>query len=145
MYGHSPTDDEAIDKRKVQTIRHERTAGDLACGATPNCVSSEANELRQSILPFELVSGRDIAWAALRDQVALLPGATVVTYSIEYIHVECRSRFFRFVDDLELSRNSGLNRISVRSASRVGYFDFGANRRRIERLRCQLRKHGLIH
>ncbi|MBW2641103.1 MAG: DUF1499 domain-containing protein, partial [Deltaproteobacteria bacterium] len=50
----------------------------------------------------------------------------------------------RFIDDLELYFNSSNGIISIRSASRVGYWDFGANRRRVELLRSELRTKQLI-
>ncbi|HBP69913.1 MAG TPA: DUF1499 domain-containing protein, partial [Alcanivorax sp.] len=47
------------------------------------------------------------------------------------------SRILRFVDDVTLYvHDDGL--IDVRSASRIGYWDLGANRRRVEDLRERL-------
>ena len=48
----------------------------------------------------------------------------------------------RFVDDLEL-RIDG-NVLLVRSESRIGYSDFGVNRKRAEQLRKQLQAEKLI-
>ncbi len=56
-----------------------------------------------------------------------------------YWHVEFRSRVFRFVDDVEFLFGPAGRQIHVRSASRVGYSDFGANRRRIEEIRALFR------
>ena len=42
---------------------------------------------------------------------------------------------FRFKDDLESVLETDTNTIHIRSASRLGYWDIGANSRRIERLR----------
>ena len=42
---------------------------------------------------------------------------------------------FRFVDDLEFYLDRLEKKIHVRSASRVGKYDFGANRRRVEAIR----------
>lgn len=50
-----------------------------------------------------------------------------------YIHVEYSSRIMGFVDDVEFLING--QEILVRSASRLGYSDFGVNRERIDRLR----------
>lgn len=51
--------------------------------------------------------------------------------------VTCRSRIFRFVDDLtvwvSLDRE-GLTRVEARSRARTGVGDLGVNRRRVERL-----------
>ncbi|MCA8941395.1 MAG: DUF1499 domain-containing protein, partial [Planctomycetes bacterium] len=48
---------------------------------------------------------------------------------------ECTTAVWRFVDDLELLLDDERSVIDVRSASRVGEFDFGANRGRVETLR----------
>ncbi|RME32632.1 MAG: DUF1499 domain-containing protein, partial [Gammaproteobacteria bacterium] len=54
----------------------------------------------------------------------------------DYLHAIFTTPLFRFTDDLEcrLDRQAGL--IHLRSASRVGHWDLGANRRRAERLRA---------
>ena len=52
-----------------------------------------------------------------------------------FLHVEFRSAVFGFVDDVEFLFDDGNKVIHVRSASRVGYYDFGVNRRRVEELR----------
>ena len=51
-----------------------------------------------------------------------------------YLHVECRSFWFRFVDDVEFLIDPEQKLIQFRSASRVGYSDLGVNRRRMETL-----------
>lgn len=60
------------------------------------------------------------------------------------LHVECRSRLFRFVDDFELELRPGEGIVAVRSASRLGYTDLGVNRRRVEALRAELTKRGVV-
>ena len=57
---------------------------------------------------------------------------------MNYIHAEFRSSIFRFVDDLEFLFPPDKNIIHVRSASRKGYYGFGANRRRVEQIRSTL-------
>jgi uncharacterized protein (DUF1499 family) len=52
-----------------------------------------------------------------------------------YLHAVFASRLFRFKDDLELLLDAQTGVIHVRSASRVGGYDFGVNRRRVKRLR----------
>jgi uncharacterized protein (DUF1499 family) len=54
-----------------------------------------------------------------------------------YLHVECTSAVFRFVDDVEFLFDDGSGTIFMRSASRSGYSDFGVNRRRMEAIRSQ--------
>jgi len=50
-----------------------------------------------------------------------------------YLRVEFTTRIMRFVDDGEFLLDG--NNIDVRSASRVGYSDFGKNRSRMEEIR----------
>ena len=71
----------------------------------------------------------------MRDAVAAMPRTRIVEERPGYLHAECTSRIFRFVDDLELLRSETGDRVDVRSASRVGYGDWGVNRARVESLR----------
>ena len=105
------------------------------CPDTPNCVSSLAPDVEHRVEPFT-ISGGAIGWAALRDAVAAMPRTTIVDEREGYLHAECRSRIFRFVDDLELHQESSGSRVDVRSASRVGHGDMGVNRERVESLRA---------
>ncbi len=50
-----------------------------------------------------------------------------------------RSRWLRFVDDLELAVETQAGVIHVRSASRLGRRDFGVNRKRVEEIRSLYR------
>jgi uncharacterized protein (DUF1499 family) len=54
-----------------------------------------------------------------------------------YIHAESVSGIFRFVDDVEFLFGDRQKVIQIKSASRVGYFNLGVNRRRIEKIRTQ--------
>jgi uncharacterized protein (DUF1499 family) len=65
-------------------------------------------------------------------------GLKIITEAKNYLHVTVTSRLFRIVDDLEFHFVEAPPFIHVRSASRVGYFDFGVNRRRIEKIRKAL-------
>ena len=48
---------------------------------------------------------------------------------------EYRSLIFRFIDDVDFLLDEKEGVIHFRSASRVGYSDLGANRKRMERIR----------
>ncbi len=62
-----------------------------------------------------------------------------MTEKSNYIHVECKSKYFGFVDDLEVYCDDALQTCAVRSASRLGYADFGVNRKRVETIRQLLK------
>lgn len=59
----------------------------------------------------------------------------IITLQGDYIHAEFISALFRFVDDVEFYFDDANKTIHLRSASRVGYYDLGVNRRRIENIR----------
>ena len=69
-------------------------------------------------------------------------GARVVSIEKSYLHAEFRSLIFRFVDDVEFYFPVEESVIHVKSASRTGYYDFGVNRRRLERLRSAFEDQG---
>lgn len=109
------------------------------CGRRPNCVCSGAGtSARQHVEPFTVSDDPAAAFLRLKDVLSEMPRTTLLTATEEYLHAVCRTRL-GFADDLEcqLSRSSGV--IHVRSASRLGYYDFGANRARVEMLRQALR------
>jgi len=114
------------------------------CPASPNCVSSDTDNAEQHVQPFALARSPQDAWALLIDQVSRLPRSTIVTQEPRYLHVECRSRLFGFVDDLEFHLRPVEQVIAVRSAARTGYADFGVNRERVEGLRQALQSSGVL-
>jgi uncharacterized protein (DUF1499 family) len=87
----------------------------------------------------------DEAWAALKRVLGAEPRTRVVEEDNErwYLRAEATSRLFRFVDDVEFQLIPEEHLMHVRSASRVGYWDLGVNRRRVERLREALKREGL--
>jgi len=104
------------------------------CGSRPNCVSSHSLDAGHRVEPLAFSGPAEVAEKRLKRAIATLPRTRVVAERPGYLHVECRSWLFRFVDDLELVIGAG--RIEVRSAARTGYSDMGVNRRRVERLRA---------
>jgi len=108
-------------------------------------VSSEAEDAEHRVDAFALDDRVEpaVAWGGVREAVAALPRTRIVDEAPGYLRAECRSRLFRFVDDLELELRAGERRVAVRSASRVGRSDLGVNRRRVEALRAALRERAL--
>ncbi|HCF05083.1 MAG TPA: DUF1499 domain-containing protein [Desulfomicrobiaceae bacterium] len=113
------------------------------CPASPNCVSSDAQDHEHRITPLYTIGPPEDAWMAARNWVANLPRTRIVTERADYLHAECRSALFGFVDDLELNLRPSERIIAVRSAARLGYSDFGVNRRRVEALRAALIRQGV--
>ena len=114
------------------------------CPAAPNCVCSDVTDKSHRIEPLVLAVSADEAWLAVHRALNRLPRVHIATEGTDYLHAECESAVFGFVDDLELHLRSLEGVIAVRSASRLGYFDLGANRHRVERLRTMLAGLGML-
>jgi uncharacterized protein (DUF1499 family) len=78
-----------------------------------------------------LAEARARMLAALRT----LPRMTLVEEGPDVLKAKCRSRIFRFVDDVEIRFDDQAKLIHFRSASRLGRRDFGVNRERMETVR----------
>ena len=108
------------------------------CGNRPNCVSSHADaEARQRVEPFVVSGDAALAFARLKNLLAGMSRTAIVTATDDYLHAVCRTRI-GFADDFECRLCLIDSVIHVRSASRLGYYDFGVNRARVELLRRQL-------
>jgi uncharacterized protein (DUF1499 family) len=105
------------------------------CPASANCVCSQDSDAKHFIEPICFAGPPDEAMARLKQVLARQPRTTMVAATHNYLHVEFRTAILRFVDDVEFLVNDAA--IQVRSASRVGYSDFGVNRKRIETIRSQ--------
>ncbi len=114
------------------------------CPASPNCVSSDATDEVHRVESYRLLVASRQGWQVLLEVVAALPRTTVVTANDGYLHAESRSALFGFVDDVEFQLRPAGKIIAVRSASRLGYWDLGVNRRRVEQIRELLRARGVV-
>lgn len=112
------------------------TGGQLsACPDSPNCVSSQAQDTAHHVAAISNVGGDQGAITKLKQVIEAMEGAEVITTTDDYLHAEFTSKLMGFVDDLECYLPPDKSSIQVRSASRLGQSDLGANRTRVEELR----------
>jgi len=104
------------------------------CPSSPNCVSSQSDQEKHRIDPIRFSSPPAGAMDRLKKVVRGMERTTVVSETSNYLHVEFRT-FLGFVDDAEFCLDENQKVIHLRSASRVGYWDLGVNRRRMESVR----------
>ncbi|MEJ2142889.1 MAG: DUF1499 domain-containing protein [Gammaproteobacteria bacterium] len=104
------------------------------CPATPNCVCSEYPDETTFIEPLRYTTTTEQAWDKLK-QVVAETGGSVIKEEAGYLHVVYETPLLRFMDDVEFRLDSQSQRLHVRSASRVGKSDLGANRERVEKIR----------
>ncbi len=102
------------------------------CPDSPNCVSSFESDETHGIEPLQA----DLA--QIREVLLTLEQANIVSEQDDYLYAEFTSRIMGYVDDVEFLHDSGSGVTHVRSASRVGQSDLGANRNRIENIRSEL-------
>jgi len=108
------------------------------CPDTPNCVSSQASDPAKHVEPIRYQGERAEVMRKLLDHLEEEGHYKAVKFERMYLSTIYSSRLFGFVDDVEFIFDTGEPLIHVRSASRVGHWDFGANRKRVEALRAVL-------
>lgn len=115
---------------------HLRPTGTaLAPCSKAQCVSSQQPGTRWFVEPLRYPGTQAAAREALLRIVAEMPGARVEQTTASYLHATFTSRLMHYVDDLELRFADDERLVHVRSASRLGYYDFDVNRDRVERIR----------
>ena len=132
----------AVGKSPVNIGIHNAKLAD--CPESPNCVSSDAVDADHYVEPIPLAGTPEEDWSMAKALVAALPRTKIITAENNYLHAECRSAVFGFTDDLELHLRPEERIIAVRSAARLGYADFGVNRKRAEGLRSKFLKQGQV-
>lgn len=115
-----------------------------ACPQWPRCVNSDSDNPDKKVPPLRITGATETAWQAAQKAVANMPRTKIITKRNGYIHAEVISPWHFYTDDLELLLRRPENVIAVRSSGRIGYYDFHVNRDRVEALRTELIKQGLV-
>jgi uncharacterized protein (DUF1499 family) len=107
---------------------------------SPNCVMStldvqDEKYVKPLVIPE---SEQDAAIEFMKDLMVKEFGAKVLYENSKYLHVTVQTRLMRYVDDVEFIWDEDRKVMQVRSCSRLGYSDMGANRARVERIREML-------
>ncbi len=113
------------------------TDGQLsACPKSPNCVSTQtdstAHKHKMEPVPFDGAPAEVVE--RLKTVIGSMARAKITEESEGYIRAEFTTAIMRYVDDVELLIDDEAKLIHFRSASRVGYSDMGANRKRMTML-----------
>ena len=106
------------------------------CSAAPNCQGSESTRSEQTTDRFTVGQSADQAIKTLADIVSANRGSTIVEQTERYLHATFTTRLMGFVDDVEFLLSDDRKTVQVRSASRLGKSDLGANAARISYLRA---------
>jgi uncharacterized protein (DUF1499 family) len=110
------------------------------CPDKPNCVSSEfVSDAKHYIEPLVYSAGEAERVMPRLKKIIVEMGGSIQVEETDYLAATFTSSVFRFVDDLELRIDTGQKTIHLRSASRVGHGDGGANRKRVGLLKNHFR------
>ncbi|MFH5804395.1 DUF1499 domain-containing protein [Alienimonas sp. DA493] len=106
------------------------------CPKTPNCVcSEEATPEARRVDPLPVHGDPAAAWGVLKKTIVEDLGGALKSDTGTVLHAVVRTPVLRFPDDLFARRDDRGGVIHLRSSSRVGRSDLGANRRRVDKLR----------
>lgn len=105
------------------------------CPDIPNCQCSEASGQSQQVDRFVVTKDPLRGIAALARIVEGTKGMEVVQFDEKYMHATATTSLMQYVDDIEFLLSDDQQSIQVRSASRLGKNDLGANAKRIDVLR----------
>ena len=106
------------------------------CPNRQNCHNSDDPQEKYQIPAISDPTGEK--WNRLIEVMAQLPRTELILEEGNYRHFTQTSARMRFVDDIEFNYRAEEGEIAVRSASRIGYRDFGVNMQRIEQVRTLL-------
>lgn len=105
------------------------------CPDKPNCVCSEFPDDTKHYIEPILVPEYSIHVLEKLKLSLNAMGGKLQKESENYLAYTFTSKFFRFIDDLEIRIDPSRKQIHIRSASRIGYSDSGVNIKRAEKLK----------
>lgn len=112
------------------------------CPDSPNCVNSLPGQKMASkkhyIEPLDISSynakNQDLMNRMKRELLSN-PSYTLVKEEGLYLHFVFKSSLFGFLDDVEIQLDPESKVFNFKSSSRKGYYDFGANKKRVEEIK----------
>lgn len=105
------------------------------CPSSPNCFRSSNLSNKSSNQPLAFTGSLEDAQAKLRGLLENYKGATLDKVDGPTMHYAFVTRIAKFTDDVTFFFDKSNGQLHFRSASRVGWSDMGANRRRIKRIK----------
>ena len=101
------------------------------CPSSPNCVCTIDSHPKKYMAPLSFSTTAAEAQEAMKKMILSRPRTRLLDERACYLHFEFKTFWGGFKDDVEFYFEEENKQIHFRSASRVGYSDLGANRRRM--------------
>ena len=105
------------------------------CGSLPNCVNSYSGKGGQAVEPLRATASQ---WTSLKLWLREQKNWQITADDDLFLQAVAITPTMRFRDDVQLLFQPNAQTIQVRSSSRLGIGDMGANRKRVESLRSTL-------
>jgi len=112
------------------------------CPPYPRCVSTQSKKPTEFIEPLSFECDAAMMLEKAQRTIECMEGSRLVGVQENYLHFEFRTRWLRFVDDVEVYVDAACKKVHFRSASRVGYYDFKTNRHRVEEIKRRVESFG---
>lgn len=103
------------------------------CGSSPNCVCSLDPRSKFNIEAINLGSEKASPKEQILKYAESRKGFRLIGTGASSLRFACKTKIGGFEDLLELDWGHEKGKLHLRSESQKGYWDFGANRRRLNR------------
>jgi uncharacterized protein (DUF1499 family) len=109
---------------------------------SPNCRSSmtQPDDSKHYIAPLTYTDSLEVAKKKLMNVLKSMAHSHLIKQDEQYWHFEFRTPMLKFTDDVEFYFPAEPGLIHMRSASRVGYSDWGTNLKRLETIRSAFKQ-----
>ncbi|MFT5819440.1 MAG: hypothetical protein ACI8ZM_000664 [Crocinitomix sp.] len=104
------------------------------CPNSPNCVSTVETKARKRMNPLHFKGDQEASKAKLKEIILIIEGASLIVEDSTYLLFEFSTSVGKYIDDVAFYFEQSTQLIHFRSASRKGYGDFGANKRRMKKI-----------
>jgi len=116
-------------------IFHQEVSALAPCPDSPNCVNTyQQSDAFEPMDPLVFEGSAEEAMNELKDIIEAMPRTEIVEFQDNYMKAVYTIALFGFKDDVEFLVDSDRRIIHFRSSSRTGYYDFGVNRNRMEKV-----------
>ena len=99
---------------------------------------SECKLITNCVFQIWKVDDSEKAFTELIQILENTPRLEIIENENNYIHAIATSRIMKFIDDIEIKNLYQDNIFQVKSSSRLGIYDLGVNKRRVQTLRFRL-------
>lgn len=138
----SPTNSQTALNAEQNSEKYQTLPSTLEpCPNKANCVSSLDPRESYYIAPLDLslvTTNKQQDLMSRIKQTLRLMDLDIQQEGDKYLHAVATSQIFQFKDDLEILISEDNVTLHFKSASRLGYSDFGVNKARVEKLKAAL-------